>query len=117
MQHRIGALPFPGSVEHRREVARRRIDDLQHFGGRSLLFQRLALLRDQPCILHRDHRLGGEVFQQRDLLIREWPDLRSIRGDKAEQTPSLRSGTNRMVLTSVCAINARVIGRTDQTGR
>jgi hypothetical protein len=29
-------------VEHRREVARRRIDDLQHLSGRGLLLQRLT---------------------------------------------------------------------------
>ena len=33
-------------VEHRGEVARRGIDDLQYLGGRSLLLQRLARLRD-----------------------------------------------------------------------
>src|SRR3954462_6806773 len=31
-------------VEHRREVAWRRIDDLQHLGGRGLLVERLARL-------------------------------------------------------------------------
>ena len=33
---------FEHRVEYRREVAGRGIDDLQHFGGRGLLFQRLA---------------------------------------------------------------------------
>jgi len=31
-------------VEHRREVARRGVDDLQHLGGRSLTLQRLVTL-------------------------------------------------------------------------
>ena len=62
-------------VEHRREVAGRAIDDLQYLGGRGLLLQRLARLGDQPRILHRDHRLRGEILQQRDLLVGERPDL------------------------------------------
>jgi hypothetical protein len=31
-------------VEHRREIARGRIDDLQHLGGRGLPLQRLVAL-------------------------------------------------------------------------
>jgi hypothetical protein len=45
------------SVEHRREIPRRRIDDLQDFGGRSLLRQGLARLGQEPRVLHRDHCL------------------------------------------------------------
>jgi hypothetical protein len=51
-----------------REVAGRSIDDLQHLGGRGLLFERLARLGDQPRVLHRDDRLRGEILYQRDLL-------------------------------------------------
>ena len=36
LQHRI---------EHRRQIAGRGVDDLQHFGGRGLLLQRFALSR------------------------------------------------------------------------
>ncbi len=32
----------------------------------------------QPRVLHRDHRLGGEVLQQRDLLVGEWPHLLAV---------------------------------------
>ena len=35
---------FEHRVEHRSEIAGRRIDDLQHLGGRHLLFQRLVTL-------------------------------------------------------------------------
>ena len=35
---------FQYRVEHRREVAGRGIDDLQHLGGRGLLLQRLVAL-------------------------------------------------------------------------
>ena len=61
-------------IEHRREVAGRGIDDLQHFGGRGLLLQGLARLSQEPCILHRDHRPGSEILEQRDLLVAERPD-------------------------------------------
>jgi len=49
-------------LEHRREVAGRGIDDLQYLSGRGLLLQRLAGLVDEPRVLHRDHRLRGEVL-------------------------------------------------------
>jgi hypothetical protein len=35
---------FEHRIEHWREIAGRGIDDLQHFGGRSLLFERLVTL-------------------------------------------------------------------------
>ena len=50
-------------IEHRREVAGRGIDDLQHLGGRGLLLQGFARLGDEPRVLHRDDRLSGEVLQ------------------------------------------------------
>ena len=40
-------------------------------------------LGDQPRVLHRDHRLGGEILQQRDLLVGEWPDLLAIDRDSS----------------------------------
>ena len=42
-------------------------------------------LGDQPRILHRDHRLRREVLQQRDLFLRERPDLLAVGSDEAEQ--------------------------------
>ena len=44
---------------------------MQHLGGRGLLFQRLPLLGQQPCVLDRDHRLVGEGADQFDLTLRE----------------------------------------------
>ena len=55
--------PLQHRIEHRRQIAGRGVDHLQHLGGRGLLLQRLALFGDQPRVLHRDHRLGGEVLQ------------------------------------------------------
>ena len=76
---------FQHRIEHRRQIAGRGVDHLQHLGGRGLLLQRLALLGDQPRVLHRDHRLGGEVLQQRDLLVGERAHLLADSADEAEQ--------------------------------
>jgi hypothetical protein len=72
-------------VEHRGEVARRGIDDLQYFGSRGLLLQCLARLGDQPRILHRDDRLRREIFDERDFLLRERPNFPAAGGNHAEQ--------------------------------
>ncbi len=90
-------------VEHRRQIAGRSVDDLQHLGGRGLLLQRLPLLGHQPRILHRDHRLGGEVLQQRDLLVGERPNLLAIDRDAAEQRLVLaqRHGEQRASTTKI----------------
>jgi hypothetical protein len=39
----------------------------------------------QPGIVHRNDRLGREVFQERDLFFRERPHLVTAAGDHAEQ--------------------------------
>ena len=64
---------FEHGIEHRPEVSGRRINDLQHLGGRGLLLQRLARLGDQPRIFHCDHRLSGEVPEEGNLLVSEEP--------------------------------------------
>ena len=38
----------------------------------------LADFVQQPRVLHRDHRLGGEVLQQRDLLVGERPHFLAV---------------------------------------
>src|ERR1700740_2223602 len=53
---------FEHRVEHRRQIAWRRVDDLQYLGSRGLLLQCLASLGKEPRVLHRDHCLGGKVF-------------------------------------------------------
>ena len=62
---------FQHRVEHRREIAGRGVDDLQHLGGRGLLLQRLALFGDQPRVLDRDHRLISEGADEFDLPVGE----------------------------------------------
>src|SRR5215471_14440620 len=57
------------SVEDRREVAGRGVDDAEDFGGRGLLLQGLTRLGDEARVLHRDNGLRRKVLQQRDLLV------------------------------------------------
>jgi len=70
-------------VENGGKVAGRGIDDPQHLGGRSLLFERLARLGDQPGVLHRDDGLRREILHERNLALGKRPDLQSIAGDHA----------------------------------
>src|SRR5712691_7428207 len=58
-------------LENRSEVTGRRVDDTEHLGCRGLLVEGLARLGDEARVLHRDHRLGREILQQRDLLLRK----------------------------------------------
>src|SRR6266849_5186741 len=69
---------FEHRVEDRREVAGRRVDDPQDLGGCGLLVESLARLGDQPRVLDRDDGLGREILHQRDLLVRERPDLLAV---------------------------------------
>ena len=45
----------------------------------------LARLGQQPRILHRDHRLRGEILQQCDLFVGKRPHLLTIHGECAKQ--------------------------------
>ena len=58
-------------VEHWGEIAWRGVDDLQNLGRRRLLLQGFALFAEESCIFYRDHRLGGKVLQEGDLLVGE----------------------------------------------
>src|SRR6516162_1981069 len=58
-------------VKYWREISGRRIDDLQHLGGRSLSVQRFLLLGQQPRVLDGDDSLRGEGPKKRYLLIRK----------------------------------------------
>ena len=42
-------------------------------------------LGHQSRVLHRDHRLSGEVLQQRDLLVGKGPHLGAIDREEAEE--------------------------------
>jgi hypothetical protein len=58
-----GVCLFQHCIEYRRELAGRGVDDLQYFGGRGLLLQRLARLGQEPRILHCNHRLRRKILQ------------------------------------------------------
>ena len=76
---------FQHRVEHRRQIAGRGVDHLQHLGGRGLLFQRLALLGHQPRVLDRDHRLIGEGADKFDLPVGERLDPLAREHDDADR--------------------------------
>ena len=63
------------SIEHRLDIGRRAADDAENLARRSLLLQSFAQIRvalleffEQPHVLDGDHGLGGESFEERDLL-------------------------------------------------
>jgi len=72
-------------IEYRRKITGRGVDNLEHLGGRGLLFQGFAGLVDEPRILHRYDGLGGETFEQRDLFFRERSHFLAIGYDSTEQ--------------------------------
>src|SRR5262249_54089633 len=76
---------FKDYVEHRGQVTRRAVDDLQHLGRRGLLLQSLARLSQQPCILHRDDRLCGEGFKQCDLFVGKRVRLTTVDKNRPKQ--------------------------------
>src|SRR5215472_9784552 len=72
-------------VEHGLCVARRGRYRLQHVDGRPLVFVgslqirgALPQLIQESRVLHRDHRLGGEIFQQRDFPAGKSPHLPAV---------------------------------------
>ena len=74
-------------IKHRCQIARRGVNDLQHLGGRGLLFQRLTLLSNQPHVFDRDHRLIGEGADQRDLLVGKGLHSSPSEGDDTNYDP------------------------------
>src|ERR1051325_10032163 len=89
-----GKTPRPpyNCIEHWREVAGRRIDDLEDLGGCGLLFDRLPGLRDQARVLNRDDRLRREILQQRNLFIGEGLRFGAVCTEVAEQRVALVQG-------------------------
>ena len=80
-----GVRLFQYRIEHRGEIAGRAIDDLQYLGRRGLLLQGLARLGQEPRILYRDHCLGREILQQRNLSVGKWPHLQARRGNQPQE--------------------------------
>ena len=62
---------FQHCIEHRRQVARRRVDHLQYFSRRGLLIQRFSLLGEKSGVFDSDDRLIGEGVDKFYLPIRK----------------------------------------------
>ena len=98
---------FGNCVQHRLHIGGRAADDVEHVAGRGLVFERFfevaragLQFAEQPRVLHRDDCLGGEVFQERDLFVRERPHLAHGRSEiMPSSAPSLRSANRRLVRT------------------
>src|SRR5262249_61615017 len=65
-------------VKYRLQIEGRAADNLEYVGGSGLLLQRLAQLVEQARGLNWNDRLSGEIANQVDLLVREWPYLLAI---------------------------------------
>src|SRR5262249_22257604 len=72
-------------IENRLELGNRAADDVEHVGGGGLLLERFAQLVEQPDVLDGDDGLGGEILDQLDLLVGEWPDLLTVDADCTNQ--------------------------------
>ncbi len=79
-------------VEHRLEIERAAADHLKDVAGCSLPLEsagQVAVARlelgEEPHVLDRDHRLVGEGPQQRNLCVREEPDLGAPYADRADR--------------------------------
>ncbi|MGA9302144.1 MAG: hypothetical protein WBW45_18100, partial [Bradyrhizobium sp.] len=62
---------FDHRFEDRFQIARRRIDDAQHFGSRGLSLQRLLRLVEQARVFDGNRRLVGKGLHQIDLAFGE----------------------------------------------
>jgi hypothetical protein len=80
-------------VEDGFKLAGRGVDDPQHLGRRGLLLQGLPRLRDEPRVFHRDHRLGGEVLQDLNLLLSKRFHPLAENRDRAKKARSLAQRT------------------------
>jgi hypothetical protein len=84
---------FKHCIEHGRQVAGRGVDHLQHLGHSYLLFQRLALLGDQPRIIDRDDSLIGKRADKLDLPVGKRLHPLAGKQDDSNLSSSRSSGT------------------------
>src|SRR5499433_1907392 len=77
-------------IEHSLQIEGRAADDLEHVGGGGLLLQRLAQLVEQSRVLDGDHRLGGKVRHQLDLLLGKGAYLLAINSDHSDKFTFLK---------------------------
>src|SRR5262245_18352461 len=97
-------------LKDRLQRSGRTADNLEHVGGRGLLLQRfgeiagtLAQLVEQPGVLDSDHRLGGEVLDQLDLLVGERQNLLAVYADCSDQLAFLEH-RNQQKSSSTCEL-------------
>src|SRR3974390_1698815 len=116
---------FEHLVEYGSQIARRRTDDLQHFGRCSLLLQRFAqIIRallhfiEQPRILDGDDRLVRKRGNQIDLLFGERLRLDPRQEDHANHFPfpQQRDTKRRPVASQFLCVVSGVV-RTNQSIR
>ena len=85
----------------------------QDLARRCLLFQRfsqiaIAFLQflEQPHVLDGDHRLVGEGFEKRDLLVRERTNLGSTNDDHADRNTLAQQGRGKYGATTHTLVSA-----------
>jgi hypothetical protein len=59
-------------MKDRRQIEGGSADNFQHIRRCGLLLQRFTQFVEQPRVLDGDDCLGGEVLDQRNLLVGEW---------------------------------------------
>src|SRR6516164_1270017 len=67
-------------------------DDTENVSRRGLPFERLPQFAQQPRILDGDDGLGGEVLDQLDLFVGEWPHLGAVDENRADEIIVLEHG-------------------------
>src|SRR5262245_28076113 len=81
---------FDESVEYRLQIERRPADHLEYIGGGCLLLQRFAQFVKKSCVLDRDNRLRGKVFDEINFLLAKRPHLLAVNDDTANQLVVLK---------------------------
>src|SRR4029077_3945055 len=78
--------------QHGVEIERRAADHLEHIGGRGLLLQRFLGLIEEARVLNGDDGLAGKIFNERNLLVGEWPHFLTIDCNRSDQCSFLEHG-------------------------
>src|SRR5438132_13233160 len=88
--HRVGDK----CVENRLQLGGRGSNDPQYLTRCSLLLQSFTQFcvtflqfLEQTYVLDRDHRLGSEGFEKRDLFVGKWSDFGSPNKNHADRNP------------------------------
>jgi hypothetical protein len=82
-------------IEDSLKIEGRAADHLEHIGGGGLLLQGLPQLVEEARVLDRDDGLGGEVRDQRDLLVGKGAHFLPVDADYADQLVVLHHGNSQ----------------------